>query len=284
MTKFSISKSTFKNLAAKQDCCQFIEIDYLCIQTHFAIATDKLNIDQLKEKFRGKETFETNDIARFYEKDEPQIKIATVNWRIYHLVQRGILKRVGRGKLALGESKIYLPEISSKLKSIHSKLKREFPYLEICIWNTSSFNEFMIHQPGRFYILIEVEKEATQSVFFFLKDEKYPVFVEPTEEIFEKYLSEEKDNLVVKSLITEAPLQKIAGLNTVTIEKMLVDIFCDELVFSAQQGSEMRTIYMEAMNKYSINENRMLRYADRRRKKDSFRNYLNAISNLRQQS
>jgi hypothetical protein len=142
----------------------------------------------------------------------------------------------------------------------------------------------MIHQPGRFYILIEVEKEATQSVFFYLKEEKYPVFVDPTEDIFEKYLSEEKENLIVKSLVTEAPLQKIAGLNTVTIEKMLVDIFSDELIFSAQQGSEMKTIFLEALSKYSVNENRMLRYADRKRKKESFRNYLNSISNLRQQN
>jgi len=142
----------------------------------------------------------------------------------------------------------------------------------------------MIHQPGRFYILIEVEKEATQSVFFYLKEEKYPVFVDPTEDIFEKYLSEEKENLIVKSLVTEAPLQRIAGLNTVTIEKMLVDIFSDELIFSAQQGSEMKTIFLEALSKYSVNENRMLRYADRKGKKESFRNYLNSISNLRQQS
>jgi len=142
----------------------------------------------------------------------------------------------------------------------------------------------MIHQPGRFYILIEVEKEATQSVFFFLKEEKYPVFVEPTEDIFEKYLSEEKENLIVTSLVTEAPLQNISGLDTATIEKMLVDIFCDKLIFSAQQGSEMKTIFLEALSKYSVNENRMLRYADRRRKKESFRNYLNSISNLRQQN
>lgn len=59
-------------------------IYYLCIQTHFIIATDKLNIDGLKKTFKGKETFETNDVIRFYKKEEPQIKIATVNWRIYH--------------------------------------------------------------------------------------------------------------------------------------------------------------------------------------------------------
>lgn len=142
----------------------------------------------------------------------------------------------------------------------------------------------MVHQPGRFFILIEVEKEAMQSVFFFLKAGKYPVLIEPTEEIIEKYLSEEKENFIIKSLVSEAPVQVISGLKTVTIEKMLVDIFCDETVFSAQQGAEMRTIFLEAINKYSVSENRMLRYADRRRKKESFRNYFNSISKLRQQS
>ena len=55
---------------------------------------------------------------------------------------------------------------------------------------------------------------------------------------------------------------------------MLVDIFCDDVIFSAQQESEMRIIFTEAFNKYSVNKNRMLRYADRRRKKESFSNYL----------
>ena len=200
------------------------------------------------------------------------------------MVQKGVLIRVGRGKLALGSSKFYKPDVSSKMKLINSKLKKTFPYLDICLWNTSSFNEFMVHQPGRFYILIEVEKEATESVFFYLKEEKYTVFVEPTKDIIEKYLPNEKETLIVKSLITEAPLQNVSGIMTVTIEKMLVDIFSDDSLFSAQQGSEMSTIFQEAMSKYAVNENRMLRYADRRRKKESFREYLSSFSNLRQQS
>jgi hypothetical protein len=215
---------------------------------------------------------------------EPHTKTTTINWRIYNLVQSGVLNRIGRGKFVIGEGKLYMPEISSKIKSIHSKLIKEFPYLKICIWNTSSFNEFMIHQPGRFYILIEVEKDATQSIFFFLKENKYSVFVEPAKELIEKYIPYEKETLIVKALVTEAPLQLINKVNIPTLEKMLVDIFCDDLIFAAQQGSEMRTIFQEAIEKYVINENRMLRYADRRRKKNNFRKYLSSIYNLRQQS
>lgn len=217
-------------------------------------------------------------------KIEPKIKTTTINWRVYYLVQAGILNRIGRGKFAIGGNRIYLPEISAKIKSIHSKLKKEFPYLRICIWNSSSFNEFMIHQPGRFYILIEVDKDASQSVFFYLKENKFSVFIDPTKDLIEKYIPDEKETLIVKSLVSEAPVQIINRINTATIEKMLVDIFCDDVIFAAQQGSEMRIIFKEAMIKYSVNENRMLRYADRRRKKDSFREYLNSISNLRQQN
>ena len=111
----------------------------------------------------------------------------------------GVLARIGRGKFSLGSCKIFIPEINSKLKTINSKLKKGFPYLEICLWNTSSFNEFMVHQPARFYIVVEVEKEATQSVFFFLKEAKYSVFIDPNQDIIEKYLPDEKETLIVKS-------------------------------------------------------------------------------------
>jgi len=192
----------------------------------------------------------------------------------------GVLTRIGRGKFSLGNSKIFIPEINSKLKTINSKLKKEFPFLEICLWNTSSFNEFMVHQPGRFYILIEVEKDAAQSVFFFLKEAKYSVFIDPTKDLIEKYLPDEKETLIVKPLVTEAPTQKIEGLNTTTIEKMLVDIFCDEVIFSTQQGAEKRTIFKEAFTKYTINQSKMLRYADRRRKKEELNQFVKTISNL----
>jgi len=200
------------------------------------------------------------------------------------LVQSGVLKRIGRGRFVIGKNRVYQPEASTKIKSLYTKLNKEFPFLRICIWNTSSLNEFMIHQPGRFYILIEVDKEAVQSVFFNLKEYKFSVFVEPTKDLIEKYLPDQKETFIVKSLVSEAPLQTINGINLPTIEKMLVDIFCDDVIFAAQQGSEMRTVFREAFKKYTVNESRMIRYADRRRKKESFREYLNSISNLRQQN
>lgn len=195
----------------------------------------------------------------------------------------GILQRIGRGRFTIGKGKSYFPEIPLAIKNIFKKLKAAFPYAKICIWNTFVINEFMQHQPNRFFVLVETDKETTNSIFYFLREIKKPVFIEPTEDILEKYIVDDKEIFIVKSLVTEAPTQIISGVETVTIEKMLVDIFCNDVVFSAQQGAEMRIIFEEAFTKYTINLSKMLRYADRRRKKEELLNFIKTISNLRQQ-
>jgi hypothetical protein len=204
------------------------------------------------------------------------------------LVQQGVFQRIGRGKFRLGEGRKYIPDISPETKSIFKKLKAEFPYSRFCVWNTSFINEFMQHQPGRFFLLVETDKETTDPAFYFLRDSergrvKKSVFIEPTKDILEKYLGNEKEAVVIKPLITEAPTQKISEVETATIEKILVDVFCDDVIFSAQQGAEMRTIFKEVFARYTLNQSKMLRYAGRRRKKEELNQFVKAISNIWQQ-
>lgn len=196
------------------------------------------------------------------------------------MVQKGVLKRIGRGKFTLGENKNYIPEISTTIKSIFKKLKAEFPYSKLCVWNTAVLNEFMLHQPIQFFVLVETDKETTNSVFYFLREIKKSVFIEPTKDILEKYVINENEVFIINPLVTEAPTLNINGVETASIEKMLVDIFCDDVIFSAQQGSEMRTIFKNAFDKYTFNQNKMLRYADRRSKKEELNQFVKTISNL----
>ncbi len=234
------------------------------------ITTETLNIDKLQTHFRSKSTFGNKDIVQFYEQLEPKVKATTVNWRVYSLVKSGVLSRIGRGKFTFGERKNFVPEISSDLKKLYGKLRKQFPYLQICTWHTSLINKLMLHQPGRFHTLFEVEKDAMEPVFFFLKENKTNIFLDPTTDILNRYASGEKETTIVKSLVSEASMQIVQEVQTVTIEKILVDIFCDETIFAAQQGSEMQNIFKEAYNRYTINESDMLRYADRRGKKKAF--------------
>jgi hypothetical protein len=239
-----------------------------------AIASSKLHIEDLITHFEENETFKTKEITAFYRQIEKDLKKTTINWRIYDLVQKGILQRIGRGTFKLGKEKRYTPEVSSKLKSVFNNINEKFPYLNLCIWNTSILNEFMVHQPLQFYTLVETDKEATTSVFHYLKEQESNVFLEPGREILEYYIPENERATIIQPLVSETPTQKVKGVNTPTLEKVLVDIFCDPTTFSAFQGSEQTTIFKEAFNKYTVNRNKLIRYADRRGNKKEIINYL----------
>lgn len=138
----------------------------------------------------------------------------------------------------------------------------------------------MIHQVAHFLTMVEVEEEATNSVFQFLKEGDLYVFKDPDKEILNTYLPGNKNAYIVQSLISEAPTQEINGIQTATLEKVLVDIFCDEVTFFAYQGSERSQIFKEAFNKYTVNQNSLLRYASRRGKRNELADYLERLKLL----
>jgi len=241
------------------------------------IKKDKYDINDLKNSFDSIENFKTSDIVLFFRNNEPKLSQNAINWRIYNLVQKGILERIGKGVFRLGQNRLYIPEISSKQKNIYNAMFSKFPFSKFCVWNLSILNEFSIHQSDMNFILLEVEKESVQSVFYEMKENKNNVFIEPTEDVIENYVIYQKNPVIIKTLISEAPLQKVKNVFTTTIEKLLVDIFCDKELYFAFQGKELRTITEEAFMKYSVNQNKILRYANRRGKKEEFVQYLKHI-------
>ncbi|MFA6806392.1 MAG: DUF6577 family protein [Bacteroidales bacterium] len=251
---------------------------YICIlKNKPIIAKDKLYIEEFKQHFKGINTFKTADIANFYRSFEPDIKQTTLNWRAYNLVEKGILERIGKGIFKIGINTIFIPNLDNKAKNIYKKIKSEFPFVDYCIWETSIFNEFSLHHSNKHFILVEVEKESAESVFLSLKEQNNKVFFNPNLEILEQYIFNISQPIIVKLLISEAPLQKIKDYNTVTLEKILVDLFCEEDLFNFYQGREKNTIFRTAYEKYTINNTKLLRYASRRGKKEGIENYINQI-------
>ena len=138
----------------------------------------------------------------------------------------------------------------------------------------------MLHQPFNFRTLVETEREVIEPVFHFLQDEKSNVFLNPDEDVINNYVLGRNDAFIVKPLISESPLQEVEGVTTPTLEKILVDLFCDTDLFVTYQGVERRRIFEEAFSRYTINEKMMLRYADRRKRKDKLSEYLDELDLL----
>ena len=189
-----------------------------------------------------------------------------MNWRVYKLIQLGILVRLGRGKFALGVHIQYKPYTSLRFSRINNLIKNRFPYIQLCIWNSSSIIEFGQHIPKTNTTYIDVERDATESVYYLLKDEYSEVFLHPGINAINEYISDLDKPIIVRTLVTEAPLQLIHGILTITIEKLLVDLFSDE-DFTLLQSNELTHIYRNAFDRYSVNKSKLLRYADRKRKK-----------------
>ncbi|WP_203257073.1 DUF6577 family protein [Hyunsoonleella ulvae] len=205
------------------------------------------------------------------------VKKNTVNWRIYKLLEKGIIQRIGRGKYRLGRHKRFAPLINKAIKDLYAILKKEYPYLDISIWSTEWVSQWMLHVPGINKIIIEVEKGAEESVFYFLSDIRKNIFINPTRDILDKYTDENKDQIIIKNLITDAPLQKINNLRIPTIEKILVDLILDEKTFPEYQGRDLESIIDNIYQFHSVQEDKLLRYANRRGKRDFIKQFIKNV-------
>jgi hypothetical protein len=185
--------------------------------------------------------------------------------------------RIARGIYSLSEPNHYIPDVSRSLKQLFIESKKQLPFAEMCIWNTKWINEFMLHQPGKFYTLLEVEKDLRESFFYALKDLGKDIYLDPSEEVLNKYVVDKTDPIIITSLVTEAPIQEVHGVHTITLEKLLVDILCNKTIFAAQQGAELKRIFSFAQEKYTMSKAKILRYASRRNKSDQIEYLIDKI-------
>lgn len=231
-----------------------------------------LHIQELQAEFENKDYFQVEDLFAFFQSFEPSVAKSTVNWRIYTLVKTEIIKRIGRGKYKCGNSITYMPQITPKALKINSFVKTNFPYLNYIIWHISEINSVSQHLINKDTYYVEVERDAIGAVFEQLKEKfKYVLRGKTNEDV---YFGESV--IVVRSLVTGSPTQKVNKVPTTTIEKLLVDLFADK-EFEFLQGYELTHIFNNAFSKHTINIDKLLRYASRKAKRDQIAVFIKTI-------
>ena len=228
---------------------------------------------KIQSYFTDDSTISKDRLVKCILKDFPDIKKSSINVYLSSLKKDGILKNPSRGIYTLIEKKTYYPDIDAKLKRLFKKIKKKYPYAEFCIWNTKCLNEFMRHQPFKFYTVIELDKDVADSIFNWLKELGKQVFIEPDADTFDLYISNTKDVIILKRLISESPLQKIEKITVPTLEKLLVDMTIDTKLYATQQN-EIELIYANTFEKYEVNKSRMRRYANRRNRENEIANLI----------
>lgn len=240
---------------------------------------DKLKIEEIKNVF-GDKPFTNAELYHFYQKYDPNLNKNTFRWRVYALKNDGVINTLKRGVYATKRKKDFEPAVSRKLKNLFSKVQNKFPYIDMCIWETSWLNNFMLHQTFSSNIILEIDKEASSAVFAFLQETHKDVYLNPGKHEVEHYINAGQTNIVIKNLTITSPLQEVQNITVPTIEKIMVDLFADDELFVTYQGSELQNIYQELFMSYSVNRSTLTQYAHKRHIKDKLVSFLKEETNI----
>ncbi len=231
----------------------------------------------IRSQFNEVPFFTRNQLLELYLQYEPNLNESTFTWRIYNLKQKGIIREIHRGVYSLSIKNDFVPDLSDRLVKLSRMVAKDYD-VDYCITTTEWFNYFSRHQLFRFYYVLEVERDFVENIFNSYSDIKnLRVLIEPNKEVMDRYL--ELDNtIIIKSLTSRSPKQEIVlgkkKINVPTIEKLLVDMFCDEIIYYPVRGGEMKIIFENAIRNYNINYTRLMSYASRRAQEGQLREYL----------
>lgn len=239
----------------------------------------KIIENRLITEFKGKEHFTREDLFDFYRRFEPDLKEGTFGWRIYDLRNKNIIRPLKKSLYVLSYKPKYKPDISLELVKLAKQITDKFEGVKHCIWETQWLNEFSQHQASKRTILVEIEKDFIESLYYELKDSSVnELYLNPDDKDINFYIAESNYPVIIKNLITRSPLAKTTEKRitfyTPLLEKILVDIFAEEKLFYYLQGSELMHIYENAISKYTINFTKLFSYAKRREREQDIKQFL----------
>ena len=173
------------------------------------------------------------------------------------------LVRVSNGEYMLPNKQVFMYIPTRDVEKLYNGLKEELPFTDFCIYDGSIFYTLQHHVSVNHAIYVETNRDAVDAVFFRLKDTQKNVYKQPDADVMYDYVDLQEPCIIVKTFVTESPVNKVNGLRTPTLEKLLVDIQKDD-DFDYMRGIESLYMFQTAVDQYVVNTPKMLRYAKRR--------------------
>lgn len=215
--------------------------------------------------------------AYFDREGKTDITPQTVSWYLTKLIESGELQRVAHGKYTIGTKQQFSIIPTDEQFCLNEELKKKWPCARFCIYNGSAISPLQHHLSANNITYIETEREAMVPVFNYLKDEEKAVYLRPSSELIYNYIDLSQPSIFVKPLISESPLQAYKGILVPTLEKLLIDLQKDKDFFYLQEAEGVN-IFQNAFSLYSVNESRLLRYANRRGIRKEIKTILQVIN------
>jgi predicted transcriptional regulator len=208
-------------------------------------------------------------------RDKPDYKDSSVRWVLYRLVHDGVITKVDSEFFRIGRVKPYVPKPGGIIKKqIVKVLKSELPAIKAVVYESTILNEWVNHLIARNVLFVEVEKDYMHSVFWELQEKiQTTILLKPG--IDDYYLYASDATIIVSNLISQAPLHKDSY--DIRIEKLLVDIYANELLKEFISDDEIENILNDIFSTYVVNVKTVLAYAKRRKLEAKMRVVLEGI-------
>ena len=223
------------------------------------------------EKESADRKYTKKEIEQYvYEIAGKEMNQAAVYKRINRLIRSGAIARVGQGLYCFSDKKQYDYALETPLsRKVLNFLRVSYPNLEFVIYESTILNEFLNHLLAHSITIVEAKKGYSENIFWKLQELGFKgVMLNPTDD--ERYRYD--PSIIVKNMVSKSPIQ--AKKNKITIEKLAVDIICDNLLNQFYQGAEKAHMIEEIFDKYALKYDSIKNYAKRRSAFDLFLKYV----------
>lgn len=252
----------------------------------------KEEISKINQSFPDGSIVDYKTLSSFILENFENKQKKNIGFYIFDLVKDNVLYQLNDGIYKFSTKKKFKIDVPENIISTIEPISLNYPEVEICVWESNVFNQFMEMQLFKNQVYIEIEKGFEMLVFEELsKKVGFTILLKPNVEEINKYKFLE-DVLVIKPLLNKAPTNrkrfaKRFGFNvnyhgnqnsisTPKIEKLLVDVFTDNnLSFISE--NERFNFYTNVLKTYTVNFKTLLSYARNRNKKEFIENYITNI-------
>ncbi len=188
----------------------------------------------------------------------------SIRQRISRYKRMGILITVRQGVYSVSEKPPYIHAVDVFQKKLSKLFIQNYPEINYCIWSSSWLYDFTRHQPSHYFYIFEVDQDMVETAFNLFKDNGIKAYLNPDEQTLQRYVLDQKNTVVIKSLISRAPLINYIRVKLPMLEKMIVDAYAEKKMLFFLQGQELQNIYKFSFGNYRINFSKLINYAKRR--------------------
>lgn len=232
--------------------------------------------DAFLKQLRQQPEWLTIDLIALLRAEFPDLSDATLTWRIHDLKSRGLLHSAGRGRYVLDIPNTFAPSLSTGPLRMMNRLQAALPDLAVCLSETQWLNGLLLDDtqiPKLTFTLIEVEKARLETAFGLLQDFSRKVFLNPDATEVDRFVRLHDRAVIVRALVSEAPTIERNGTTISTLEKLIVDALVHTDLYADYQPL-LPLLIGQARNHFTLNLDRLRRYARRRDKLDELNQLL----------